>query len=428
MLFNLDKLAEEIEVIYEQLMNLKNPEGNGKLLSANNVNFKRQPGWLQSAGIKVRDSVLEIYGKDQVKGTVCKVSAVYTSHISTLDLDHFFPYNSIKQRLDELDQSKDIVIDLKSKLTERAHIPTEVISQLIDVSERSTRGKVIPNPDITGLYTLYYNCCSNIWPMAGTFNSSKGDRGSFCEATSTMLNSIISLYGGEHFRAVFLKELQKTSFYSSIKQVDFNTKKLDLIVSDISEYTSLKLSEGLDNESTILPRFSVEETMLEKFLKSDLVMFVGNYRVQQEGLMNSALRNASYINPYTVSLSDLIVYRKMNRALIKGMAGIPEEGNADNSHISSQGIKEDEKSVAFKMLNIIFNSLKEDEVDAEQQFVIQVLNTLKNCIKDEELQGGIIAALSAIEISVQSPSKRKREDSHNGSQSSNETLKNASPS
>lgn len=418
--FNVEKLAKEVETIYNDLMSLQTPDGNRRLLDPNNVNFYRQPGWLQFLGIKVRDSVLETYGKDEVKGAVCKLSAVYTSHTSTLDVDHFFPDHFIQQRLDELEIEKETVKSLKETLKNKGSIPEKLIDQLINIPDRSTRSRIEANPDILGLRTLYYNACSNIWPMAGTFNSGKGDRkNSFEEAASIMLNSIISLYGESHFRDIFLLKLQEKDTYKGLKKEDFTTKRLDLLVEDISNNTSLKLSEGLDKDSTIFPAFSDGKTMLGKFLDSELIAIVNTYREQQKDLMNSALRNVSYINPYNISLAESLAFRKVNRALIKGMAMASNPDSAGTtrvreSGVSSKDLESDQLPAAFKMLGIIFESLKRGyEPEEESQFATQVLNTLENCIQDPELKGAISAASATMTttlLTTPSPLKRKRSD------------------
>jgi len=90
--FDIDALCDEIEKIYEDLLKLeiKDPSGEKKqLLDQKKLNFSINPSWLKSKGSSVRDCVLEGYGSDPKRGMVCKTSAIYTTQVSTLDIDHF---------------------------------------------------------------------------------------------------------------------------------------------------------------------------------------------------------------------------------------------------------------------------------------------------------------------------------------------------
>jgi len=113
--------------------------------------------------------------------------------------------------------------------------------------------------------------------------------------------------------------------------------------------------------------------------------------------MGSAARNVTYINPENVSLSELLVFRKMTRALVKKFSGQQASSSSsslsvsspqDDSNISSQPLEQEELPIAFKMLGMVFESLKEDTLD-EEEFVKQTMLTLKSSIRDPHLIGAI---------------------------------------
>jgi len=317
-----------------------------------------------------------------------------------------FPANKIEERLNELENNKKILIAVKKKLKERKNILPNILTQLISDATP---------PDIKGLHTLYYNAPSNIWPMAGTVNSGKGAKDSFSEAIYVMLNSILRLYGSEHFKDIFLKNLEKCQRFSGFTiNPDLSSEQL---IAQITQWATDQLSNGLDEEKTILPRYLDSQTMLEKFLDSDLVTLIEGYRGQQQKIMGSAARNVTYINPENVSLSELLVFRKISRGLVKRFSGQQSSSGSsssasdpqDDSRISSQPLDQEQLPIAFQMLGMVFESLKEDTSD-EKEFITKAMSALANSIKDQKLKGTIEAAATTIQKVKVAKRKREEED------------------
>lgn len=398
--FNIDKLCLEIEGIYQALISLKVPDGKGGekyLLSIDTLNLQlKRPAWLKSGKLNVRNCVLESYEKNEVAGRVCKTSAMYTSHVSTFDVDHFFPADEIKKKLDNLksDNNGNTFAQLKEKLINNRVIPKNIIDQLIN------------GENISGLNTLYYNATSNIWPMVGTINSGKGAGDPFVEAATIMLSSILKLYGEEQFKLV-VQQLKSDQSNIAILSTINQSQSSDKLILDIVEMLKNDFIIDLDSESTILPRFINNQTMLEKFLQSNLVQIIGKYRYTQESLMNSTLRNLSYIDPEKVSLAQILVFRKINRSLIKQMVNpnlVTSEhaSNSQNSKDSSADLEKEELPLAFKMLEIVLRSLKKDS-NTEVEFVNQLLHIIGNCVQDIQLKSAILNAQEVIKEEMQHP-------------------------
>lgn len=399
--FNVAALCKQIEDIYDALINLetKTPSGEKKkLLTTDKLNLiLKKPSWLHSCGVSVRDCVLESYGADPIKGMVCKTSAIYTTQATTLDIDHFFSASRIQQRLEDLkeDNGGATLKSLKQELATRGTIPLRILNQLI----------IDCTPlDIKGLHTLYYNACSNIWPMAGTINSGKGSKDSFSETTEVMLNSTLKLYGLEYFKGKFLNKLKQYPMFSDLT-IDPG-RSSEQLIEQITKHVTEKLSISLDEQTTILPKYSDQKTMLEKFLDSDLVKLIAEHREQEKALMDSTLRNISYINPENVSIAELLVFRKISRSLVKKLSKqeVSEDvsGAPDTSNISSQPLTDEQSPIAFQMLEMVLKSLKEDASD-EKKFVELTMLALRNSIQNQELQGAIDLAketISSTEIEV----------------------------
>jgi len=280
--FDINTLCNEIEGIYKALLELEISDSNGakrKLLDPEKLNFSIKRGWLISQKKSVRDCTLESYGDKTMKGMVCKTSAIYTSQASMLDIDHFFPADKIQQRLEELKKDnkgatiKQLKLELERRIRQgESQIPKKILDQLISNSKP---------PKIEGLHTLYYNAPANIWPMAGTVNSGKGAKDSFSEAIYVMLNSILRSYGSEHFKDTFLKKLKDNPMFLGFT---INPKlPSEQLIAKITQWATDKLSKDLDEEKTIVPKYSDGQTMLEKFLDSDLVRLIEEYRQQPQG-------------------------------------------------------------------------------------------------------------------------------------------------
>lgn len=408
--FDVVALCKEIKKIYDDLINLEIKTASGekkKLLTTDKWNLiLKKPGWLHSCGVSVRDCVLESYGADPVKGMICKTSAIYTTQATALDLDHFFSASRIQRRLEELkeENSGATLKSLKQELATRATIPPRVLSQLISDCAPS---------DIKGLHTLYYNARSNIWPMAGTINSGKGSKDSFSETTEVMLKSTLNLYGLEYFKGKFLNKLKKYTMFLDLT-IDPGSSSEQLI-EQITKHVTEKLSISLDENTTVLPQYSDQKTMLEKFLDSDLVKLIVEHREQEKALLDSTLRNISYINPENVSIAELLVFRKISRSLVKKLSKQEGSGDVsgghDTSNISSQPLTEEQSPIAFQMLEMVLKSLKEDAVD-EKKFIELTMLALRNSVENRELQGAIDLATEAIssteiesveEIDIKSP-------------------------
>ena len=411
------KLAEEIYQVFKQVEKII------ERLSEYPLGAK-EPSWLPlnnkvKKGEKsptIRDYVLLNYAKDQHPNSdkekdlllTCALSFDVVSSGKHFDIDHFFPQSEMMTKLNEIEKDQILLREVKSELRklliqkQGAKEPKEASSYADKVVNRlinrfDDKGHILK---ATGLKHIYYNCPSNLWPISGPVNRTKGKKESIESSVSFALRRIGILLGAKQVRIL----AKKTAQQFGIPPEEIKIKTAEKLNSTIELLSNAILNEfnkqckQTDEEISILP--SIKEGnksifMLEFFQSTPI------------GFLSKKFATETAINAKkSLKIARDIAYHAMVEALL-------EDGN----ETAKTDIRSNNKA-AQKFLKILHKSLQSNLNENLQKHNLDLLEntSLPSDSSSSSLDPKVTSSLESIgarglQYLEQEISKRKRKRS-----------------
>ena len=232
----------------------------------------------------IRDYILYCYAENQlevssvedIRHTVlaCPLSFDITSNAKAFEIDHFYPKDTILERIELLESNQAFLRQVKEKLrmvflrnSSEDGYTNKIVEKLIPIQNGSLA--------TTGLKQLYFNYPHNLWPISGPANSAKGKKEALEFAIVTILDNM-RLHVGDHFFNLLTQQIIKELEQDPDTISDKSVKERQAIIIELL-YKNFELhcdKHGINETNSILPFFlssqdgHIYHITLLQFLKS----------------------------------------------------------------------------------------------------------------------------------------------------------------
>lgn len=230
------QLAEEIDQVFKEVEKVI-PQLSEYSLRA------KVPSWLplsKGEAITMRDHILLNYAENQHQQSIkvnqdllltCALSFDIVSSAKHFDVDHFFPQTDMMDKLNTLEKDQKLLKETKSELIKilskkQLHLGKNKIGS--QYYARKIANKLIPfDTDqlykVIGLKHIYYNFPTNLWPISGPVNRSKGKKESIGSSIFFVFKRIQDLLGEQQLRILAKKTAHQ--FKIPYNQIEVKTKE-----------------------------------------------------------------------------------------------------------------------------------------------------------------------------------------------------------